>query len=281
MTGNDSAPNSSSRINDQSLSYPHAQLVKISCLYYLENIGMKEIAERLNVSVPTVSRALAKARELRIVNITIEGGNTQSAKLEIEMEETFSLKECLIVSGFDSMEAVYRQMAIASADLFRRALKPGNLIGVSWGETMKAVGENLQSVPLENIGVVPIIGAMGKIETGIYPNSIVRTFAGKLKGNAYLINTPALVDSAEVRKSLMEDSSFKPVRELWERLDMAILGVSGLGVESSVYREGIFNEEELCNAGQGSVSASNFMLFDSKGKIVQTIFHDCFNSKRP
>ena len=253
----------------------NGQLAKIAHLYYIENLGQREIAERMNISIASVSRAIAKARDLKIVTIAIQGGENDFSELEIEMEQTFSLRECLLVPRFDSIELTYRKMAVAASDLFSRVLKPGNTVGVSWGETMKAIGENLPRGAANGVDVVPIIGAMGRIETGIYPNSIARTFAEKLGGNAYLVNTPALVDSSKVRSSLMEDSNFRQVRDLWERLDMAVLGVSGLGTDSSVYRGGIFTEEELARMTQdGSACASNFILFDEEGRVVHTEISD-------
>jgi deoxyribonucleoside regulator len=254
---------------------PNGQLIKIAHLYYIENMGQREIAERMNISIASVSRSIAKAKELNIVRISVHGGANDFPELEIEMERTFALRECILVPSFESLELIYRQMAAATADLLGRVLKQGNTLGVSWGETMKAIGEALPHMSVDRVDVVPIIGAMGKIETGIYPNSIARTFAEKLGGNAYLVNTPALVDSVEVRSSLMADSNFRQVLDLWSRLDMAILGVSSLDTESSVYRGGIFSKDELARMRRDrSACASNFILFDADGKVVHTEITD-------
>jgi len=254
---------------------PNSQLIKIAHLYYIENMGQRAIADRMNISIASVSRAIAKARELKIVRISIDGGANDFSELEIEMERRFSLRECILVPSFETSEQTYRQMAVAAADLLARLLKPGDVVGVSWGETMKAIGEAMPRLPVGRVDVVPIIGAMGTIETGIYPNSIARTFAEKLGGDAYLVNTPALVDSVEVRDSLMADSNFQPVRDLWSHLEMAILGVSGLDTNTSMYRGGIFSELEMAQMRQdGSECASNFILFDANGKAVHTSITD-------
>lgn len=253
----------------------HNSLSKIAHLYYIENLGQREIAQRMNVSIASVSRSLAKARELKIVNITVQGGENDFSRLEIEMERRFRLKECLLVPGSGRIEYTYQNMAAAAADLFSRSLKPGDILGVSWGETLKAISENLPESVVDRVDVIPIIGAMGRIETGIYPNSIARNFALKLGGDAYLVNTPAFVDNSETRSSLMEDSNFRPVRDIWSRLDMAVLGVSSLIEESSMHRGGIFTAEDLARMRtEGGECISNFILFDAGGRVVEAKIAD-------
>jgi len=248
------------------------QLVKISRLYHLEDVGQRQIAQRLNVSTASVSRALARAKELGIVRITIsESPPASHAELEIAMEQRFGLRECLLVGRFDTLEQTYGALAGKVGSLLSRILKPGSTLGLSWGETLKAVGENLPLLPTVRADVVPIIGAMGKIETGVYPNSIARTFAEKLGGNAYLVNTPAVVDNARTRSSIMADSNFDQVRRLWRRLTAVILGVSGLGTDTSAYRGGIFHRSDLTvMRSRGGVCATNFIILDAEGRPIST-----------
>ena len=253
----------------------HNLLTKIAQLYYIENLSQREIAQRMQISVASVSRSLARARELKIVAISVQGGDNDFSQLEIEAERRFALKECLLVPSYGRIEYTYQSMAAAVADLLSRTLKPGNTLGLSWGDTLKTVGDCLSRMPTARVDVIPIIGALGWIETGIYPNSIARTFAQKLGGSAYLVNTPAFVDNPETRASLMEDSNFRPVRDIWSRLDMAILGVSGLTTDSSMYRSGIFTEGDLEEMRRdGGRCISNFVLFDGEGRMVRTGISD-------
>ncbi len=265
-----------SRTVDDEAGARISQLVKIARLYHLEDVGERQIAERLNVSTASVSRALARAKELGIVHITInESPAASHAELEIAMEQRFGLRECLLVERSDALEQTYRALAGRVGTLLSRVLKPGSTLGLSWGETLKAVGENLPSIPAVRADVVPIIGAMGRIETGVYPNSIARTFAEKLGGNAYLVNTPAIVDNPLTRASIMADSNFEQVRRLWRRLAAVILGVSGLDADTSVYRGGIFSRADLAGMrSRGGVCATNFIILDSEGRPVATPFSE-------
>lgn len=248
-----------------------SQLAKVARLYWLEEVPQRVIAAKLNVSVASVSRMLNRARELGIVRIEIAQEESELEEIEIELERRFALRECLAAPTGETEAQAYAQMAHRLAELLGRRLKAGLTIGVSWGETLKRVGEEMPPVEGREVRVVPTIGAMGRIETGIYPNSIARSFAGKLGGEHYLVNTPAVLDSAELRESVVADSNFTAVAELWSGLDIAIFSVSGLGTDTSVYAAGIFSEAELRRARErGAVAAVNFAFISGEGREVDT-----------
>jgi DNA-binding transcriptional regulator LsrR (DeoR family) len=237
----------------------------------LEEINQREIAAKLNVSIASVSRMLNRAKRLGIVRISIDHQQNQYQELEVRLERRFGLRECVVAPSADSAAQTDGAMAHALAEPFSRILNSGDFIGVSWGQTLKRIGEQLPPLELGDIGVVPTIGAMGRIETGIYPNSIARSFAEKLGGVNYLVNTPGVVDSAELRRSVMEDSNFQQVSELWNRLETAIFSVSGLDTDTSVFAAGIFSEAELHEVrNAGAVAALNFAFIDRNGQEVDT-----------
>ncbi len=253
-----------------SLISSKTQLSKVAHLYYIEEISQHQIAKRMNVSVASVSRALDKARKMGIVRITIHADPDDFSQMEIALEQAFGLNECLLVRSFEQIEHVYAAMAHALAEVLRRVLRPGDTVGLSWGETLKAVGEKMPPVSLGGIDVIPITGALGTIDTGIYPSSLARAFAEKIGGTPYLINTPAIVGSEAIRRSLMSDSSFQQIREMWRRLNVVILGAGGVGRDSSMYRAKVFSAAELDSMqSAGGLAACNFYVFDDQGQPVR------------
>lgn len=243
-----------------------AYLAKIAHMYYLDNMGQPEIARRMNVSVATVSRALGKARETGIVRITLDTTFERMSELELALEKKWGLSECAIVATGERPDSVYREMALVISEMLNRLIHRGATIGVSWGETLKAVGENLPLVRGRDLRVIPIIGAMGMVDTGIYPNSIAREFATRLHGTPYLVNIPAVVDDSSIRDSMLRDSHYRAVREVWSNLDIALVGVSGLDERTSAFRQGIFSLEELESLRRrGGVCATNFTVLQESG----------------
>lgn len=248
-----------------------SQLAKVARLYWLQEIPQREIATKLNVSVASVSRMLTRARELGIVRINVEDDHSGLQELEVEIERRFGLQECLIAPAFEELAHLYTAMAQRLGELLERHLAADTTLGVSWGETLKRIGEELPEIDTVDIRVVPIVGAMGRIETGIYPNSIAQTFAEKLRGVRYLVNTPAVLDSPELKESVIGDSNFKSISAVWQDLDVVIFSVSALDQDASVYKANIFSEQELREVReQGAVAAVNFAFVSEEGEEVDT-----------
>ena len=259
----------------QSLISSRSQLAKAAQLYYLEEISQQQIAKRLNVSVASVSRALSKARQLGIVEITIHTEEDDFSRLEIELAQLCGLRECLIVPSFEQLDHTYSEMARALSELLGRILEKGDTLGLSWGETLKAVSEKMPPVAVRDVDVVPITGSLGRIDTGIYPSSLARAFAEKVRGTPYLLNTPAIVGSKLIRRSLQSDTNFQQIREMWSRLNVVLIGVSGVDEDSSMFRGGIFGSADLASLrAAGGVCACNFSLFDATGEPVHAEVSD-------
>ena len=246
------------------------QLSKVAQLYYIEEISQHQIAKRMNVSVASISRALDKARKMGIVRITINADPDDFSQTEIAIEQAFGLNECLLVPSFEQIDHVYAAMARALGEVLGRVLRPGDTLGLSWGETLRAMGEKMPALPIRGVDVVPITGALGTIDTGIYPSSLARAFAEKIGGIPYLINTPAIVGNEAIRRSLMSDSSFQQIRDMWRRLNVVILGAGGIGRDSSMYRAKVFSAAELDSMqSAGGFAACNFYVFDEAGQPVR------------
>lgn len=244
-------------------------LTKVARLYYIEELSQREIAEQLAISVASVSRALSRAKELEIVRIAIDENQERIGEYEISLQRQWNLTDCLLVPRCDTLGNTYREMAKRITGLLARVLRRGDILGVSWGETLKAISENAGALGKDDITVVPIIGSMGEIDTGIYPNSIARELAYRLGAQAYLFNTPAIVDNESIRNSLTEDSNYRKVRRIWDGLSAVLLSVSALNEDTSVFRSGIFAKQDLCTLRElGGACATNFTILDQEGTPI-------------
>lgn len=243
---------------------------KIARLYYLEGFSQSVIAKKLSISVATVSRALTRAKESGIVKITLADNDDHYDELETRIEKRYGLKECMLTPSFEQADGSRAALVQALETMLPRILPQKGILGVSWGETLKAVAEGLRLQTPPEADVIPMVGAMGTVETGIYPNSIAKTFAERLAGRSFLVNAPAVTDSEEITRTLYTGRSFQPVRSLWENIDVALVGCSGIGRDSSMVRNGIFTIEDIdALAEAGAVSAVNFTFLNADGKPVQ------------
>ncbi|ADL08191.1 sugar-binding transcriptional regulator [Thermosediminibacter oceani] len=219
-------------------------LIKIAHMYYDENKTQQEIADKLGISRPSVSRLLQKAREEGIVEIKINYEGS-FAKLEDTLEKCFNLKE-VIITPYDEGEGLKRYLAEAAAGFLVRTLKDKSLVGVSWGTTLAYVPEYIKNAPELDATFIPLVGGVGQTRIDLHSNQIVMNLARCFSGRWQLLHAPALVDSVEVKNTLLSDSNIRQVLEMAERVDIALIGIgSPFGAESTMLETGYFSEREL------------------------------------
>ena len=211
---------------------------------------------------------MARARKAGIVRISIAPDEEGFSELEARIEREYGLDECRIAEGCTATARILEE-------LLPRRLPSGGTIGVSWGETLKAAVEELQPVGIPSADVVPTLGAMGTVETGIYPNSIAKTLADKLGGRAFLVNAPLVNDSAQMARGLFESRAFGSVREVWERIDTALVGCSPVDSQASFARNAIFSACEIqAFRDAGAASVVNFSFLRHSGAAMHRDLSD-------
>src|SRR5437868_2059333 len=72
-------------------------LTKVSTLYYLDGKTQQDIADRLRLGRPRVSRLLQEALELGIVQISIASPAEPHTRLGGRLEAVYGLEEALVV----------------------------------------------------------------------------------------------------------------------------------------------------------------------------------------
>lgn len=244
-------------------------LTKIAELYYLEKLTQQEIADRLNISRTKVSRYLEKAREDRIVEIKINSLKEDYSNLEYEIEKKFKIKECIIVPTFENEEEVLKIMADSLSNLFERILTRGSYLGIGWGSSLKTIADYIYVNDKFDIKVVPIIGGLGKTGTGVHTNSIAKNIADRLGSISYVIHSPAVLDSKEIREIVENDSNTREIIRLSEKIDTALVGLSDIGPDSTLIKTGSFSLEEFKYLDSlGVVGDVNLIFIGEDGKHV-------------
>ena len=82
------------------------RITLIATLYYKDKLSQQEIAKKLNISRPWVSKLLTRAEELGIVKIEIESpilGNTQ---LEQQLCDKYQLEYASVIDNSDTSKGL-------------------------------------------------------------------------------------------------------------------------------------------------------------------------------
>lgn len=260
----------------RSRSAPDVYLLsKVSMLYYVQNQTQQEIAERLGVSRPTISRLLQDAQDRGIVQITVAPQRGVNLELEGQLEERFGLDSAQIVSVERDGSDLLRQLGAAAAAYLARTVKPGLSVGLAWGTTLQAMVQAVSPIPTEGVRIVQILGGIGPPDTEAYASALVRRLARALGASPILLPAPGVVPTPAVRDALREDPHVKTALQQLDSLDMVFVGIGSLA-SNTVLNDGMSLPRgayaELVAAGAVGDIALRF--FDANGAGATSTLED-------
>ncbi len=245
-------------------------IIKICNLYYFDELTQQQISERLGISRPHVSRMLTLAKTAGIVNITIKNPYSEEQKFEKKLVEKFGILDAVVVDTFNlppvnSMEIV----TTGVSSLLKRFVKDGDIVGISAGNTMNVVSENIEYIDRNNLSVVPLIGGLGPDGATWQANRIARNLAEHLHCNYYQLNAPAFVSSKKTHDVFMSEPEIEDVCNLGLKSTLALTGIGTLKEYATIIRSGLLKDsdiEELRSKGAVSSICNSFL--DANGNCI-------------
>lgn len=253
-------------------------LTKVSKLYYEQGHTQEEIAERLRVSRPKISRLLQKARDARIVQIAVLSPTGVYADLERRVEYRYGLREVHLVetSDYTSQEVVSKEVGVAAAEYLRRLVRDGDIVGLSWGTTLGAMVNALLPTPKEDVTIVQIIGGLGPPEAETHATDLAKRVARALNARLRLLLAPGIVADTRLKEVFLSDVLNRQAVDLGARANVAFVGIGVPTPTSVVMRDGsIMTEQELQGLkNSGAVGDIALRFFNAEGKPVESELDD-------
>jgi DNA-binding transcriptional regulator LsrR (DeoR family) len=247
-------------------------LSKVGKLYYEQGLTQHEIALKLHLSRPKVSRLTQQAIDEGVVQITVHAPQGTFSNLEYQLEKRYNLREATVVEALEpaSQESVSRELGIAAARYFQRTVQDGDIIGISWGRTLSAMVNALQPMHVENVHIVQMIGGLGYPEAEVHATSLCRRLTQLLDSKLTLLPAPGIVDTVAVKQAIFTDSHMLSVLELFARINVAYVGIGAPTPDSVVLRGGkIMSQEDIRQlTAMGAVGDIALRFFDRDGRAV-------------
>jgi DNA-binding transcriptional regulator LsrR (DeoR family) len=254
----------------------HAMLMaKVCHYYYRDQLTMQQIGKRLNISRQRVGRLLKEAVDIGFVRIEIPS----SANSGTELERKLGLKASLVVQVIPEFGAKeIKRMTCEAGASFLRELFGGNAtIGIGWGSTTFELVNHMAPVSLPDATVVQITGGNKKLPIQFDCHEVTRRLAQKLNVEPVLLHAPGIVDTPETRQLLMRDSTIAETFRLYEKIDLAIVGIGAVSdnVRSTLVDSGYVSDPELESLRKAGAVGDVFSYFiDDDGKVVRTEIYD-------
>lgn len=248
---------------------------KVSALYYLQGYKQHQIAKRLHISRPKVSRLLRQARKENIVQISVASPGGSFVNLETELEERYNLEEALVTeagSYEEDTQTLKRQIGTAAAVHLQRTIGKGDVIGVSWGTTLQEMVQAVESLSLDDVRVVQTLGGVGPPEAKAHAADLARRLAHQLGSSLTLLPAPGIVDTPEAREVLLADQHVEAALKCFPKITTAYVGIGALSTNPIVNDDQASLSPEVRQELTTSKAVGDIALryFDRSGRPIKT-----------
>ncbi|MDU5509797.1 sugar-binding transcriptional regulator [Enterococcus gilvus] len=246
-------------------------LVRVATMYYKEDMKQSDIAKQLGFSRQLVSKYLIDARNNGIVDININSSSAYSVQLEIKLQKAFGLKRAAVLDTSylkdQEVEKLIIQMAISA---FKKDIAKAKKIGVSWGKILRRLTDEYPYVNQPDTTIIPLIGGMGSDQVEVHSNQIAYDLSRKMRAKCKYLYVPALVESKETKRNLVENNTVKDVLEDGKNVDFAIVGVATpFSKNNTMTKIGYINQEDIADLAKVDVVGDiNSRFFDESGNEV-------------
>lgn len=254
-------------------------LVKICQLYYEDGLNQQEIAKRLGISRPHVSRMLTAARNEGIVRISIQNPFSAEQELEKLLIHKFGIQDALVIDSTDTVSGqLYALLGRACSPLLESILKNGDTVGVMAGRSVGSAAEELEFFGVEGLRFVPLVGGWGSDGEAYHANANAKAFANKMKAKYSILHAPAMVSNAETGMLLRGEPEIASVLTLAQSSRLAVISIGEVSEQATMVTSGSFPSDEMSELRAMGAAANlctsfldrdgNVLDFPGKGRMI-------------
>lgn len=242
--------------------------INVAKLYYKSDYSQQQIANKLKLSRPTVSRLLQYAKDKGFVQINIADPIEDNISLESDLKEKYNLSDVKIAyAPLNTTMEIKKSIGIKAADYLYDITKDGDIIGVSWGTTIYSVACNLKHKSLKGVQIVQLKGGISHSQCNTYAYEIMELFSEAFSTLGRYLPLPVIFDTAQMKTLIEKDKHIKKILDLGRQANIAMFTVGTVKDDALLFRLGYIDEKDkniLQNKAIGDI-CSRFI--DSEGNI--------------
>ena len=248
------------------------QAVTISRLYYLEGATQAQIAKQLNLSRPTISRALQYARDNNIVNIQVNDPLSNVDDLRAQLQRKYQLDDVVIadVGPTGNYQEDLDLLGQAAAAYLPQIIQDNDTIGISWGRTLAAVARHLQPSDRKNVQVVYLKGTVANSTHNNFVVEVTKHFNACYHTQAEILPLPVIFDNQDIKKMVVKDRFIHSILTAAQQAQVALFTVGTTGPDATLFELGYLNKKEIAKLQKESVGDIVSQFVDADGQIVDS-----------
>lgn len=244
-------------------------------LYYEDAQGQTDIANIIGVSRSTVSRLLARARDLGIVTISINRYSPRNLELEDALRQRLGLQHAIVVRTFagGNVTNVRRTVGYVASRFVSELIPNDAVVGTAGGRTIHDLVQYMQPRQASSTAMVlQLMGNIGPRVGQIDAIEIARALAATLGGAFYAMSAPVFAPDPNTRDLFMASVQVQELVRLFDRLQVALVGIGVLGSSAFVERHVLSPAAALELRAQGVAGEICGRFFDGDGREVETVY---------
>lgn len=242
-------------------------LSSIARRFYLEDASKIELAAEFSISRFRVARLLQQAREEGVVTIEIHDLDEPREGLSAELADHLMLDECVVVKAGDTEEDNRRRLARAAAPRIARNVRDGDVVGLSWGRTLAAIGEELPALPPST--VIQLTGTVGN-DFRQSPVEVIRRISGRSSVEAVAVFAPLFAASESAADTFRSDPSIAAALSRYAHLSLAVLAVGSWDPPITQLGPLLTAAERAELEREGVVAEIAGIFFRADGSVIET-----------
>ncbi|WP_271000464.1 sugar-binding transcriptional regulator [Listeria seeligeri] len=242
--------------------------VEVARLYYQADFSQQEIAARLGVSRPTVSRLLQNAKIKGYVKIEVQDPFANLTELATALKEKYQLKNVSVAfSQTSDYTEITKQISQSAAEYLTEIIRDGDILGVSWGTTMYKIAQKLTPSKTE-IKVVQLKGGVSHSDVNTYAAETLALFGTSFDMSPVSLPLPVVLDNPVAKQMVEADRHIKNIIDLGKKANVAIFTVGTVRDEALLFRLGYFSDVEKNRLKEKAVGDICSRFFTINGEVA-------------
>ncbi|QQP70672.1 sugar-binding transcriptional regulator [Carnobacterium sp. CS13] len=242
--------------------------IEVARLYYESDYSQQEIANKLGISRPTVSRLLKSAKDKGYVQIKITDPFSDLAGLGTALRNKYDLLEAHIVFSPESdYQSITEYLSRFAAEYLEETIQDGTTIGVSWGTTMYEIARKIAPENVNGIEVVQLKGGISHSKVNTYANETISLFAKAFQTTPINLPLPVIFDNVATKELVEQDRHIQHIIEKGRQATVAVFTVGTVRENALLFRLGYFDKKEMKQLKENAVGDICSRFFDKTGKI--------------
>jgi len=249
---------------------------KAARLHYEFGLTHREISEMLGISRVKVTRLLAQAREIGMVQITVNSEASPYALLETQLVQRFALDEAVVVPGFETEPRQRSAVARGAAGYLQRVLRDGMTVTIGLSRTVALVADYIVAPARLDATFVPLAGGLSRTLHAVNAHESTERLAQLFGGRAEHLHAPAVMGSPELAAALRREPAIARALQQAADADLALVGIGGMQTATvNLLAAGDITRDELVALrAAGAVGDIGARFFDSDGRPVAHELND-------